>query len=131
MTREQIEQIAALLSGTDIGRLELTGPQGQWRINHDAGEIRIDFIPAKDRMTVTAPHAGVFLVSHPLRNAPLVTQSERVNQGQVIGLLQAGPLLKPVLSPCTGSVISIAVADGALVGFGTVLVELHAEPSGR
>jgi biotin carboxyl carrier protein len=131
MTREQIEQIAALLVGTDIACLELAGPQGQWRITHEAGQTRISFVADADRITVTALHAGVFLTCHPLRNNPLIMPTDQVKQGQVIGLLKAGPLLKPVVAPCDGALIATTVCDGALVGYGTQLFELQAGTSGR
>ena len=130
MTREEIGQIAALLVGTDIARLELTGPQGQWCISHEAGQTHISFVADADRVTVTAAHAGVFLTHHPLRSHALVTQSEQIKQGQVLGLLQAGPLLKTIVAPCDGVVRATIASDGALVGYGTRLFDLQVGASG-
>ena len=127
MTREQIEQIGALLDGTDIIRLDLTGPQGHWRISHVEGQTHIAFVSSEERVAVKAPHAGVFLTSHPLRNSPLLAQADQVTKGQVMGLLQVGPLLQPILAPCSGLVMSAAVLEGTLVGYGTILFELQAE----
>ena len=130
MTRDQIEQMAVLLEGTDIARLDLTGPQGHWRISHTEGQTHIAFFSLEERVAVKAPHAGVFLSSHPLRKSPLLAQADQVAKGQVMGLLQVGPLLQPILAPCSGSVMSVAVLEGTLVGYGTVLFELQAETSG-
>jgi acetyl-CoA carboxylase biotin carboxyl carrier protein len=48
-----------------------------------------------------------------------------VAQGAVIGLLQVGVLLIPVVAPCAGVVAGHLVADGAVVDYGTKLIALH------
>ena len=130
MTREQMELIAAKLAGTDITRLDLSGPEGQWLIVNEAGQTRISFVSAQDRVTVKAPHAGVLLTTHPLRSTPLVRSGDQIKKGQVIALLQAGPLLQSIVAPCAGTVLSMPAPEGELVGYGTTLFELQAETSG-
>ena len=131
MTRAQMEEIALQLAGTDIARLDLSGPEGQWLIVNEAGQTRISFVSAQDRVTVKAPRAGLLLTTHPLRSTPLVRSGDSVKKGQVIALLQAGPLLQSIIAPCAGTVLSMPVPEGALVGYGTALFELQAETSGR
>jgi len=74
---------------------------------------------------VKAPSVGTYLHSHPSAPAALASVGQRVNPGQVIGLLNIGPLLLPVTAPQTGIVDAIHVANGAAVGYGTVLIDLH------
>jgi acetyl-CoA carboxylase biotin carboxyl carrier protein len=126
-----MELIAAQLAGTNITRLDLSGPEGQWLIVTEAGQTRISFVSAQDRVTVKAPHAGVLLTTHPLRSTSLVRSGDQVKKGQVIALLQAGPLLQSIVAPCTGTVLSMPAPEGALVGYGTTLFVLEAETSGR
>lgn len=56
---------------------------------------------------------------------PLVRIGARVEAGQTVGLLKIGPLLLPVAAPQAGIVDGVHVADGAAVGYGTPLLELH------
>jgi acetyl-CoA carboxylase biotin carboxyl carrier protein len=56
----------------------------------------------------------------------LVSEGAVVEKGAVIGLLQVGVLLIPVVAPCDGRVVGHLVAEGAIAGYGTRLVALTA-----
>ncbi len=120
-------RLAAWLAGTDIGLLELRTPQGTLRLGRQGDGIvdlqedeeEIELVPVK------APSLGVFLHAHPLATVPLARIGARVEAGQAIGLLKIGPLLLPVAAPQAGIVDGIHVADGAAVGYGTPLLDLH------
>ena len=45
-----------------------------------------------------------------------------VAAGQPIGLLQVGPLLLPLATPCNGAVVATLADDGAAVGYGQPLI---------
>lgn len=110
------ERIAAWLDGTDIGLLELRGPGVAWTWRR-----------AVDAVTVPSPFVGVFLHRHPLRGDDFAPPGTAVAAGQVLGLLQAGPLLRPVTAPAAGVVQQVLAAHGAAVGWGTPLVTLSSE----
>ena len=133
MHTELERQLADWLSGTDIGLLELRGPQRQVCLLNDAGDVRSvpagafgEQSPLQAKTSVPAPCVGRFLHAHPLDDAPLASPGQAVQRGQVIGLLQIGALLLPVHSPHDGRVAGHACADGATVGYGTLLVHLMA-----
>jgi acetyl-CoA carboxylase biotin carboxyl carrier protein len=129
MLHIDVDQIAAWLAATDISELELRGPTSSVRLRKDSagvvtiGDARPPAGPAG--MTVTAPTVGIFLHRHPLHDTPLAPTGARVIAGQPLGLLQIGILLLPVPAPAPGIVAGMWAPHGAIVGFGTGLVELH------
>ena len=78
------------------------------------------------KVVVTAALAGIFLDRHPLRSSPLVKSGASVRQGEIVGLLRLGSVLAPVISPIDGVMAGNLVISGALVGFGTELLEIRA-----
>jgi acetyl-CoA carboxylase biotin carboxyl carrier protein len=68
---------------------------------------------------------GVFLHAHPCATAPFVRPGARVQAGQTLGLLRIGVLLLPVTASRAGTVAAVRVEDGATVGYGAALVDLH------
>ena len=137
MNADQIQQIAAWLSATDIGRLELTGPGQTLVLGHDGDAVTVAgqatpheaSVPPQtptQTLTVRAPSVGVFLHRHPLRQEALAAPGTAVQAGQVLGLLQIGPLLLPVLAPSDATVHDVLTAHGTTVGYGTPLLALLA-----
>ena len=70
---------------------------------------------------VRAPAAGVFRAAHPATGQPMAGEGEAVRAGQVVGLLQVGPCLRPAVAAAAGVLGEAVAADGALVGFGAEL----------
>ncbi|MBN8757799.1 MULTISPECIES: acetyl-CoA carboxylase biotin carboxyl carrier protein [Variovorax] len=121
-------ELAAWLANTDIGLLELRTPTGTLRLGRQGDnivELPEEETEETESVQVKAPSVGTYLHSHPSAPAALASVGQRVNPGQVIGLLNIGPLLLPVTAPQTGIVDAIHVANGAAVGYGTVLIDLH------
>ncbi|MGJ7614706.1 MULTISPECIES: acetyl-CoA carboxylase biotin carboxyl carrier protein [unclassified Variovorax] len=126
-TAQRVTQLAAWLANTDIGLLELRTPHGTLRLGRQGDEI-VELPEEDDEaelVSVKAPSVGAFLHSHPLATAPLTRIGQRVEAGQVIGLLQIGPLLLPVTAPQAGIVDARHVESGIAVGYGTPLIDLH------
>ena len=130
-----IQELARWLQASDIDTLELSSPQGHVRLQRGQPVQKVvapapvpSADPAStDAVAVRAPGLGVFLHSHPQRNAPLVQAGQTVAVGQVIGLLQIGPLLLPVPAPCQGVVDTVALPHGDTVGYGTPLFTLRTQ----
>ena len=126
MHADDIRRIAAWLAATDIGLLELRGPGTALRRRQDGGDVAVEEITeaAQPALVVQAPSVGVFLHRHPLRTNDLAPPGSTVAAGQVLGLLQTGPLLLPVTAPADAVVHELRVAHGTAVGYGTPLVAL-------
>lgn len=129
MTAEEVRQIAAWLEASGLDTLELTTPEMRLRLKLGGGVAAT--LPAGDASPtpaaappcVEARGTGVFLPAHPWRDAPLVQPGQRVRAGDIVGLLRIGPLLQPVTATEDGIIGHCLAAPGALVGFGTALME--------
>lgn len=126
-TSQRAAELAAWLADTDIGLLELRTPQGVLRLGRQGDQI-VELPDEEDEagtVEVKAPSVGIFLHSHPLATEPLAGIGQRVQAGQLIGLLNIGPLLLPVAAPLAGIVDALHVKSGIAVGYGTPLIDLH------
>ncbi|MBS0517086.1 MAG: hypothetical protein JSR90_00250 [Proteobacteria bacterium] len=78
--------------------------------------------------TVAAPYViaaeacGFFQPGHPAR-AAAPARGRRVEAGEVVGTIAAGPLLRPVAAPAAGTLGRLLCAAGGRVDHGTPLFE--------
>ncbi len=72
---------------------------------------------------IRAPAAGIFHASHPLRAEPMAAEGTHTREGQIVGFLQVGAVLRPVLAG-EGVVDACVAEDGEMVGFGAALFRL-------
>jgi acetyl-CoA carboxylase biotin carboxyl carrier protein len=141
MPFDHIEQFSAWLAEAGIDRLELSGPDGRLCLESAApdenGPADADAaiqaaaaeIDGQPGFAVRALGAGILLHRHPMRETPLAPYGARIRAGQTVALLQIGVLLLPVDAFRDGTVTSLLADDGALVGFGTEIIELSATQS--
>lgn len=129
MRIEEVQQLSRWLEATDIDLLELQGPGEHLRLRRNG--TRVEIVPfdtagnEPEPRVVAAASVGVFLHGHPLRAEPLVSPGAVVRAGQVVGLLRIGALLLPVTAPQDGILAGMLAEQGAIVGYGTPLVELQ------
>jgi acetyl-CoA carboxylase biotin carboxyl carrier protein len=135
MPFDDLCDLSAWMAEAGIDELELIGPSFRLRLGGDglqAHDGRADDQPGDAASgprpsgdVVVASTVGIFLHRHPLHEAALAPEGTLVRAGQALGLLRIGPLLVPVAAPRDGIVGAMLMAHGAVVGFGTGLVELH------
>lgn len=121
---EQIRLFSGWLEGTDIELLELTTGQEVIRLRRGPAGRSAPPEPKADCSTIPAPTVGLFRRAHPSHAVPLVQPGQRVEEGELVGLLQIGALLVHVVAPHAGTVLEVLVEDGAAAGYGTALVKL-------
>jgi len=139
MPFDHIEELSTWLADAGITLFELSGPTGRLRLSGgadpkslppgscDAVTDRTNNAPCRSPgLMVTAPTVGILLYTHPMHDTPLAPPGSRVSVGQVLALLQIGALLVPVSAPQDGQVAALLSTHGALVGFGTNIIELQA-----
>lgn len=75
---------------------------------------------------VKAPIAGVFRGRHPCADAPpLAAEGDAVEADAVVGFVEVGPLLLPVIAPETAVVAKVHARAGDLVGYGDVILTME------
>jgi acetyl-CoA carboxylase biotin carboxyl carrier protein len=83
--------------------------------------------PGASLVTVTAPVVGTVYRAREQGKSPLVSLGETVRTGDALCVIEAMKMFSEITSPCNGSVVEIAFADGALAEFGSKLIVI--EPS--
>jgi len=71
--------------------------------------------------SLSASAAGIFLDRHPSQAQAFVAIGGQVTQDDIVGLLQVGPLLLPVLASVSGTITHCVAHAGNTVGYGDVL----------
>lgn len=80
---------------------------------------------APDGTAVTAPLVGTFYRSASPDAAPFVAPGDRVEAGQQVAIVEAMKLLNSIEAPVAGTVGEILAADGEMVEFGQVLLNIQ------
>ncbi len=140
MDLNELQQLIASLEASGLRSLELSRP-GE-RIKLTVGDDHVVQVASADAaaepfdapasvqaaqagITVLTEAAGLFLATHPMRSKPLVEVGQGVKKNDVVGLLKIGHIYAPVTAPADGVVTQIIAEDGAVLGFGSVVLELE------
>jgi len=84
-----------------------------------------DAAPAPTTKTVKAPLTGVFYGASSPASPPFVTAGQKVEVGQVIGLIEAMKLFNEIKSDLAGRVVRVVAETGKLVKAKQPLVEVE------
>jgi acetyl-CoA carboxylase biotin carboxyl carrier protein len=74
---------------------------------------------------IRSPGVGLFRLAHPATGRSPVHEGQTIGKGQVVGFLQIGPTVRPVVAPKPGVLGEPLVEDGRVVGYGTPLFPLR------
>jgi biotin carboxyl carrier protein len=140
---DELQQLALMLRASGFNCLELSRP-GEFvkltmarrrgsavAVNEEDQAALGAFAPAHTASAATvvrAESAGLFLAAHPARHAPFARVGDTVRKDDVLGLAKIGPIYAPVTAPADGVVTRIIATDGALLGFGSPVMELGPLP---
>jgi acetyl-CoA carboxylase biotin carboxyl carrier protein len=143
---ELIDRFESLLAGSDVSELEiqvgdlallLRKPEAVEGFGHATTVIGPELVrettaepPVPEEETtglhaVLAPLTGIFYTSPAPGSAAYVTVGGDVNQGQVIGLIEAMKLFNEIKSDITGRVVRFAAETGTLVKAKQPLIEVE------
>ena len=140
MDLNELQQLTAWLEASDLQTLELSRPGERVRLTigeHGAScasplqatEETLALPDTAGNTTsgtiVLAETAGTFLATHPMRCTAFAQTGEIVRKNAVLGLLKVGHLYAPVTAPIDGVVKQIIAEDGAVLGYGSVVLELE------
>lgn len=84
-------------------------------------------IPEREEILVRSPAIGRFLRIHPGQDRPLVDLGDMVVPETIVGLLENGPILVPILAGHAGEISRVDAEEGSLLGHGVPVITLLAE----
>lgn len=138
-----IEQLIELAKKTGVAGLEYEADGHIVRISVADGEVSVSgpdarqqkIVPAADagvsgEPAGSAPHrvtcgmAGTFYRASAPGAVPYVNIGDRIEEGQVLGLIEAMKMLTPIEADRAGRVAAIKVEDAGAVERGTLLFEI-------
>lgn len=136
----KISRLAGLLAARQIQELEWSNGQSWLRLSLGpvppavAGPLpeipaspssaRVAGEPEPDRVEVTSTAVGFFLDRAPLQTQAMAALGTRVAAGDLVGLLQVGPILLPVRSPVEGVVAVCMVQPGDRIEYRQPIMQL-------
>ena len=123
ITIADLDRVLALMLQHGLQSLDVQEGDARLSLTLDSAE------PVADRseITVRSRAIGRFLPTHPRRLDPQVRVGDRVEATAIVGFLQSGPALLPILAGRAGEVSRIDAAQGSLLGFGDPVMTLLAE----
>jgi biotin carboxyl carrier protein len=133
MTNQEIRQLAVWLKETHLAGAEIRRPGLHLVLKRGADEVAAPTqivapvtSKATDEPLLKTPGLGRLLLTHPEYTEVLASIGSRVEQGQLVALLQVGDLLLPVRSQKAGRVAAVLMPCGTTVGYGEAFMRLDA-----
>lgn len=133
--RRQITGLIAAVQESNIATLDLEHGPFAIHIERDIQEPDLDLeslIAAIPDVTkppslpiLRSPQVGTFYVSAEPNGDPFLKEGDQVEQGQVIGLIEAMKLISEVEAEESGYVRRVLIVDGQPVEYGQPLFELE------
>ncbi|EPJ85449.1 biotin/lipoyl-containing protein [Pseudomonas sp. CFII68] len=133
MTNQEIRQLAVWLKETHLAGAEIRRPGLHLLLKRCVDEVVAPIQIATpmapkvtDELLLKSPGLGQLLLTHPQQNEVLASVGSRVEQGQLVALLQVGDLLLPVRSQKAGRLAAVLTVCGTTVGYGEAFMRLDA-----
>ncbi len=141
MDREMILEILHAFDQSTASSFELELPGGKLSLAKEGQQSRptvasLDQQAAPEPMmeqeaanveTVCAPLVGIFYEAAAPGEAPFVRPGDRVEVGQVVGIIEAMKVMNEIKSKIGGRVLSVEKADASLCEYGDVLVRIEVD----
>lgn len=133
MTNQEIRQLAVWLKETHLAGAEIRRPGLHLLLKRSVDEVAAPIQIATpiapkvtDELLLKTPGLGRLLLTHPQQNEVLASVGGRVEQGQLVALLQVGDLLLPIRSQKAGRVAAVLTVCGTTLGYGEAFMRLVA-----
>lgn len=130
---QEVQRLVRLLQDSDVTMFECEDSQGLLRLHFDRSAVAVSLHPAAAAASVLeetakapvlrSPGIGLLRLRHPLAESGFVGAGATVTKGTIVAVLQADEVLLPVEADRDGIVARFLEAEGALIGFGTPLLQ--------
>jgi len=78
-------------------------------------------VSIKEGVIIRSPMVGIFHASASQDKKDIVTTGQTIEEGQVLGAIEAMKMMNDVVAGCSGTVTEVLVGDGELVEYGQPL----------
>lgn len=96
------------------------------QVSRDIDIPVIESQPVKHQYkTIKAPVVGVFYRAASPENPPFVTVGQKIEKGDVIGLIEAMKMMSEIKATVSGTIRSIDVQNEQLVSFDDILMQVE------
>ncbi len=135
--RRQVSDLIAAMQESDLAELAIEHGPFALRLERRLSEATTTTIeapagpiPVVDELVLAptllrSPQVGTFYLSAEPQGEPFLREGDPVEQGQVVGLIEAMKLISEVEAERTGTVRRVLVEDGQPVEYGQPLFELE------
>jgi acetyl-CoA carboxylase biotin carboxyl carrier protein len=133
LAADDIARLVEHMRGLGVAEIEITDGDEMLRLALPEAMEQPAHVTVSGPTIITALACGIFLLGHPARGAA-PSMGARVEAGEVVGVVAAGPLLRPVTAPAAGMLARLLCEPGQRVDFGTpllALAPLHPSPDPR
>ena len=133
---EQIGQMATWLAQAGLESLELSNEAAGLKlricVRQTASGATAPDAPTAAQpdasaglVAVKTPYFGHLCLTHPQRDSAFSPVGAKVAQGDIVALLTLDSLQLPVHAPVAGTVATVTGQAGALVGYGTTIMQIQ------
>jgi acetyl-CoA carboxylase biotin carboxyl carrier protein len=134
--RQQVSALIALVENSDLTELDIAHGSFALRLERDRGALAgapvatavpapLELAAMPEAIVLHSPQVGTFYLSAEPHGEPFIHEGSHVEQGQVIGLIEAMKLITEVEAENAGTVRRVLVEDGQAVEYGQPLFELE------
>jgi acetyl-CoA carboxylase biotin carboxyl carrier protein len=119
---KDLSQIAAWMQAAGIAEIELLsgGKLVRMRVGGPGDTVSVTSAPmSAEKRHITSTGIGTLQLFHPLRKGPFVAIGDTVAKGDVVALLQVGPVYLSVTAPTDGVIGGIVAEAGTRAEFGS------------
>lgn len=132
MELDRVKELIKLLNDGGLSHLEIDDKQGhiileknltvQNQPQVNAATPKAEAAPAEK--TINAPFVGTFYTSEQPDKAPLVKSGDKIEKGQVVGIIEAMKMMNEVKADVSGTIDKILVVNGDAVEYDQPLFTL-------
>ena len=130
LSDHDIRDLADHMRRAGIRTLDLVQPGQRLRLqvrSAGAAPVKAEDVAANEPVIVRSGTMGIFRRCHPDGTFAAVEVDAVIEASQILGFLQIGLLLQPVIAEDLCVISRILASDGDLAGYGTPLFEVRGE----
>lgn len=132
MELDEVKELIKLLNDAGLSHLEIDDKQGHIILEknitvQNPSQVKVSNPETEGgptEKTINAPFVGTFYTSEQPDKAPLVKAGDKIEKGQVVGIIEAMKMMNEVKADVSGTIDKILVVNGDAVEYDQPLFTL-------